>query len=249
MALATLLKYSPRSMERIQNLIKGRDAYIVPGVMSHDDIYLSDLLNVPILGSEPEIANLYSTKSGSKRIFQSSNVDIPFGEFDIYNKEQLYECLAEAIIANLTVQRWLFKLDDESDGRGIAYCDISTNLKCYTWALKEMTKFGDKWGKRWAYEPTYVKILEEIPELLNNHAKLANSKAYNSWDAFLKAFLSQGGVLEAYPPSDSVTAVTVSILIEPDLNIKILSSGDHIHAESELSCWGTYKDYLNDIVH
>lgn len=238
MALSTLLKYSPRSMERIKILIKGRDAYIVPGVMSHDDIYVSDLLEIPVLGSEPEIANLYTTKSGSKRIFQSSNVDMPFGEFDIYNKEQLYETLAEAITANLMVQRWLFKLDEESDGRGIAYCDISTNLKCYNWALKEMTKFGDKWGKRWAYEPTYVKILEEIPGLLSNHAKVVNTGAYKTWDIFLKAFLSQGGILEAHPPSDNVTSVTVSILIEPDLNIKIISSGDHVHAESQYSCWG-----------
>ena len=41
------------------------------------------------LGTEPEISNLYTTKSGSKRIFQSAKVDIPFGEFDIYNKEQV----------------------------------------------------------------------------------------------------------------------------------------------------------------
>lgn len=40
-------------------------------------------------GSEPDISNLYSTKSGSKRIFQSAKVEMPHGEFDIYNKEQV----------------------------------------------------------------------------------------------------------------------------------------------------------------
>lgn len=93
---------------------------------------------------------MYSTKSGSKRIFQSAEISIPFGEYDIYNKDQLYETLAQAITDNLTVQRWLFKLDDEVDGRGSAYCDI-TNLSCYQTALKEMLKFGDKWTKRWAH--------------------------------------------------------------------------------------------------
>lgn len=80
--------------------------------MTPDDLHLAEELNVPILGrifffvvanilflklklffihsgTEPEISNLYTTKSGSKRIFQSAKVDIPFGEFDIYNKEQV----------------------------------------------------------------------------------------------------------------------------------------------------------------
>jgi hypothetical protein len=34
---------------RIQNLVKGRTAYIVPGVMNHDDIYVSEKLNLPVL--------------------------------------------------------------------------------------------------------------------------------------------------------------------------------------------------------
>lgn len=87
-------------------------------------------------------------------------------------------------------------------------------------------------------EPTYVKVLEEIPTLLENFAKPGNTQAYPNWDAFMKAFLAQGGIIEAHPPSDNVTALTVSMLIEPDTNVRIISSGDHIHAESTYSCWG-----------
>jgi hypothetical protein len=32
--------------------------------------------------------------------------------------------------------------------------------------------------------------------------------------------------------------LTVSLLIEPDASVRILSSGDHIHADSQYSCWG-----------
>jgi len=58
--------------------------------------------------------------------------------------------MAQLITENLLVKRWLFKLDDEFDGRGIAYFDVAEHLKCYTWALKEEKRYGDKWEKKWA---------------------------------------------------------------------------------------------------
>jgi hypothetical protein len=45
-SLSQILLYSPRIMKRIKRLIKNKNAYIIPGIPSNDDIKLSNTLNV-----------------------------------------------------------------------------------------------------------------------------------------------------------------------------------------------------------
>ena len=87
--LSSCLKYSPRALRRIKTLIKGREAYIVTGVPHKDDLAIADFLEVPIMAPEPEVAHLYSTKSGCKRIFASADVEMPPSEYDVYSLGQV----------------------------------------------------------------------------------------------------------------------------------------------------------------
>ncbi|KAI3371274.1 hypothetical protein L3Q82_023887, partial [Scortum barcoo] len=239
MCLSTVLKYSPRTLKRIRNLIQGKQAYIVGGVAHVDDLAVADELGVPILAPEPAIVQLYSTKSGGRRIFAGAQVDVPPGQGDIYSLNQLHETLAELMVQNTDVHRWLFKIDSEHGGRGTAYCDIC-HLSCYNWALQEYHRHGAKlWNTKWIQESVLLRYLDEIPEWLARYAQPAKTSCYPNWACFLKTFLRQGGVVEAYPPSDSVTCLTVDLLLEPGGEVTMLSCGDQLHGSCQLESVGS----------
>ncbi|KAM3609615.1 uncharacterized protein V6R79_017761 [Siganus canaliculatus] len=239
MCLSTLVKYSPRTLKRIKGLIQGKQAYIVGRVAHMDDLAVADELGVPILAPEPVVAQHYSTKSGGRRMFIVAEVDVPPGQGDIYSVNELHESLAELMTQNMDVQRWLFKIDSEHGGRGTAYCD-SSHLSCYKWALQNYRYFGPGlWKATWRRESVLARYLEEIPEWLARYARPAKTACYPNWACFLETFLRQGGVVEACPPADSVTCLTVDLLLEPGGEVTMLSCGDQLHGACQLETIGS----------
>ncbi|XP_044135306.1 IQ domain-containing protein H [Bufo gargarizans] len=240
MCLSTLLKYSPKTLHRIRNLTQGRETYIVGRVPHTDDLAVAEMLGVPILGTEPKVAHLYSTKSGSKRIFASANIPTPPGEYDIYNQEQFFSSLSQLIVDNLLVTRWLFKVDHEFCSNGTAFCDIAAHLPCYAWAVKERQQYkGETWKQKWVQEKVLQRIAQELPPILEHYAQPVNRNHYPTWDKFLQALVSHGGIIEAFPPAESITCLTIDLLINPDGEIQMLSCGDQIHSSSPLQCVGS----------
>ncbi|XP_014672749.1 PREDICTED: IQ domain-containing protein H-like [Priapulus caudatus] len=239
MCVASLLKYSPKTLRRIKSFIRGREAYIVPGVMHQDDLEIAEVLNVPILGTEPQVAQLYGSKSGARRIFQAAGAPCAPGMCDVYTSEELYDKLAHLIVNNLSVKRWLFKINMEIDGRGTAYCDVTSHLACDAWLRSEAARYGATWRQPWAQEAAVDRVRGELAAILESHARPVVESLYPTWRKFSEVLLGKGGVLEAYPPSDDVTNLTADVLVAPDGRVQLLVAGDQLHAESSLRCWGT----------
>lgn len=97
MCLASVLKYSPRALKRIKNLIQGKQAYMIGGVTHIDELAVADELGVPLLGTEPSVVQLYGSKSGGGRIFKSAEVNMPPGKWDVYTLEQVSAVLFQFI--------------------------------------------------------------------------------------------------------------------------------------------------------
>ena len=119
-----MLLFSDVSLKKIRNLISGKNAYIVPGTISKSDLNLSNYLEVPILMGDQELTKTLFTKSGSKRVFELTNMAFPISAWDIRNEEEFYNSLIDLINKYISVNIWIFKMDSEVNGRGIAYIQM-----------------------------------------------------------------------------------------------------------------------------
>jgi hypothetical protein len=239
MNLAQHLNYSCEAMTRLKMLIAGKQAMIVPGVVCHDTLAIADFLNIPVYGSDPEVTHLYSTKSGARRIFQAAGVDMPPGEFDVYNIQQLTECLAELVTTYPYINRWLIKLDCQFDNRGSYVLDVALNLPCLPSVRRECSKCGENWEHKSFQQTSYLYVLNQLPKALATcePSNAATQAAYPTWDNFMVEYCRQGGVVEACPATQEITNLTVDFEIEPNGNVKMLTCGDQVHS-GPFYCWG-----------
>jgi len=76
-SLASAILYSPTVLKSIRAYLRGRPAYIVPGRMSAEDLRLAIELNLPLMAPEPEVASVFGSKSGGRRVFAAADVAIP----------------------------------------------------------------------------------------------------------------------------------------------------------------------------
>lgn len=222
MSTSTLLLYSAKTIKKIKTMVKGKQAYIVPGVVSQDDVKLSIALGVPIMSGEPQKAQLYSSKSGCRRIFNLADVPIPIGTYDIYHENEFEISLTKLILSHIHIDTWVFKIDDENSGRGIAWLEVPS-IKM----IKELRR-----AKFEANERLIETVQQQLHKELPLKAKLAMPSLYKNWADYIKEFCKSGGLIEAQPncPTSAINSPSVAFFIEPDGQIEVLGSFDRFTA-------------------
>ena len=123
-SLSHLLYLSDGTIDRIKKSIENKISYIVPGIPSKVDILLSMKLNTPILMDNYEQTEALFSKSGSKRVFELCGLALPLSAWDLKTEEDFINSLLNLIRNYININIWIFKIDNEYAGRGIAYINL-----------------------------------------------------------------------------------------------------------------------------
>lgn len=224
--LSQILLYSSKSISTIRKNIKNKIAYIVPGVVNKNDVLLSMSLECPILMDEFELTNALFSKSGSKRVFDLTGMAIPISAWDIKGEDEFFSSLAHLVINHITINIWIFKIDNENYGRGIAYIALD-KIKNFV-DMRNQKKFMDDEEK---FEAQIKLILKKnVPK----KAEIVCSKIHRNWEEFFTEYCSNRGIIEACPTNTLAGVMgspAVSFLIEPDGNLDLICTYDKINCQ------------------
>ncbi len=223
-SVSELLLLSTETLNQIKRIIGEKEAYIIPGNGGKIEVELSIILNCPIfMGDLFQVETIF-TKSGAKLIFEANEVHVPISAWDIKDEIEFYSSLSHLISSYPNYNIWVFKMDNEIQGRGIAYIQ-----------LDKIQPYLDLKKKKEIYE-NKVKFEELLSEVLKNmipkKVKICANYLYKSWEEYFEDYLKYRGIIEACPtynPGNIVGSPAFPILIEPNGNIEHLPSYDKIN--------------------
>ncbi len=223
-SVAELLLLSPKTINKIKAKIDKKEAFIVPGVAGKTEMELSILLGIPILMGDLFQTETIFTKSGAKLVFEANEVQVPVSAWDIKTEFEFYASLSHLIASFEQYNIWVVKLDNEKNGRGIAYIQLD-KIQQYNELKRKKQRFDDQ--KK--YENALAEVLKDM---LPKKVKICSNYLYKTWDEFFKAYLENRGIIEpcpTYNPANILGSPCIPIFIEPSGNIEHMPTYDKIN--------------------
>ena len=251
LSLTQGLLCSPKALKRIRQLIQGRQAYVVPEVVTHSELKVCAQLQLPLLGPGPKNMALLGSKSNAKKLCQLAELPIGPWAVDIYDEDEFFTALAGLVVKHPEVKTWLFKIDDERDSRGHAYIDLSKfpavgdSLMRSVEALDRrgggssllaLEDHDGEMGQSHATlrphdeEPGVVGTsATEVRAILQRHVPrkvvMCNRRAYPDFAAWMAEASRVGAVIQAVPDG-IVSQTSVHIMINPDGGTEVLGTSE-----------------------
>ncbi|KAJ3118971.1 hypothetical protein HDU96_005208 [Phlyctochytrium bullatum] len=235
-SISSMLLASEKAIRQIKDLIEDLPAYIVPGVVGDEEMFLSAKLNVPIMSSFTMSMPLVMSRSAQRKFLQDTQVQMAPGYEFLSNEEEILLAIRNVMTQCKQCQRVILKIDGEIDGRGVAYFDIK--------------KFTKKWADRRHWRPLLIANM-----ML--HARLVRPDIHGNFQRFFLLMIEKGGVVESAPPvmtydvkeaGDAILDAdllggppsrnpSVFLFIEPDGTVLIKGSADKL-STTPYNFWG-----------
>ena len=147
----------------------------------------------------------------------------PICSVDIYDEKEFIHSLAQLISKNLYVTTWIFKIDDEFNGRGTASLNVDAIKPLQALKRKCIESGGD------IVEPLKPILAKYLPKKV----ALAMPSLFKSWAEYMAAYCRVGGIIEAAPTclSHQMAAPSISFIVEPDGATRNIGSMDKFNAQ------------------
>lgn len=134
--------------------------------------------------------------------------------------------LAMMVVQHTSVERWIFKLNDESNGRGFAFLDLGA-LEVLQRVINRIQFDPIAMASKTVDMYAVRMVADALDRLLPRSAVVAAPEIFETWDAYAEAFVKIGGVIEA-SASLVVGSPYASLVILPNGEVRVMSSHELI---------------------
>jgi len=191
----------PRLMERIRQLITNKDsAHLTCYNITSLEKTVAVHLDIPLFGTDPD--KFYEgSKSGGRKTFRESNVNLPDGFEDLSTREDIVKALAALKRKYPALRKAVVKMNDGFSGDGNAmykYPDVATD---------DMLEKNIDESLSHQFKPVAKDVSEKL---------------------FFEKFKEMGGIVEVFLDGDIKMSPSVQCVISPTKQIEIVSTHDQL---------------------
>ncbi|TAE61567.1 MAG: carboxylate-amine ligase [Nostocales cyanobacterium] len=196
----------PRLIAKIRQALRLDKAFMVCYNSTFWEAELSLKLGVPLYAAAPDL-QIWGTKSGSREIFNYSNVPHPKGSNLVWNYQDLAIAAANLWESQPTLKKMVVKLNEGISGEGNAILD-----------LQPLTDFA----------PGKSSHDQRVAAIQDSFVNLRFQAIKETWANFSNRISELGAIVESFIEGEIKRSPSVQGRITPDGKVEILSTHDQI---------------------